>query len=320
MKIIFFGSSDFAVPSLEALKNQEDVVLVVTQPDRKKGRSQKISATAVKMAADRLGIKVFQPPDVNSGDSIKRLKDYSADVFIVVSFGQILKKALLDMPRKCCLNLHGSLLPKYRGAAPINWAIANGEKETGVTVIKMNEKMDEGDMLLKKSISIEDEDDAASLSGRLSEEGAQLVLKSIELAKSNKANFIKQENCEVSYAPKLKKEDGLIDWNWDAYKIHYRIRGFMPWPGCYTFIKKKMLKVWKARPVNISKPDSKPGMVLEIDKDGIVIAAGEGSLRIEELQLEAKRRMKAEEFIAGHKDLIPCIILRGAQVHKSTSA
>ena len=304
MKIIFFGSSDFAIPSLEALKKLEDVVLVVTQPDRKKGRSQRVSATAVKTAAVRLGIEVFQPPDVNSVDSIKRLSGLKADVFIVVGFGQILKKDLLDIPKKYCINLHGSLLPKYRGAAPINWAIVNGEKQTGVTVIKMNEKMDAGDMLLKKSVSIEDTDDTASLSKRLSSEGAHLVLKSIELARSDKANFIKQENCESSYAPKLKKEDGLIDWDWDAYKIHYRIRGLAPWPGCYTFIKKKMLKIWKARPVNISRPGSKPGMVLEIDKDGIIVATGEGSIRIEELQPEGKRRMKAEEFIAGHKDIV----------------
>lgn len=302
MKIIFFGSSDFGVPVLEGLTKNEEVVLVVTQPDREKGRALKKSPTAIKSCAERLGLKIFQPVKVNSKESVEYLKGLSADLFIVVSFGQILSKALLDLPRLYPLNVHASLLPKYRGAAPINWALANGEKETGVTIMRMNEKMDEGDIILKEVVAIAEEDNAITLSEKLSKRGAKLLLDVIELVRNNEVEFIKQDNLKATYAPKLKKEDGVIDWKKSADQIYNRIRAFVAWPGCFTYWDKKILKIWKARPV-IDKPGpkSKPGTILEASKKGILVKAGKGALLIEELQLEGKRRMTTEEFLAGHK-------------------
>jgi len=300
MKIIFFGSSDFAVPVLEALKDKEEIILVVTQPDRKKGRSQKLTPTRVKAKSLELGIEAFQPEDVNSKETLAYLRKIKPDLFIVVSFGQILSKALLEISGLYSLNVHASLLPKYRGAAPINWAIANGEKETGITIIKMNEKMDEGDILLKEVVSIEKDEDAVTLSEKLSKKGAKVLLNSIDLIKGKKANFVKQDNTKATYAPKLKKEDGLIDWSQKATLIYNRIRAFVPWPVCFTYWDKKLLRIWKASPEERAV-DSKPGTILEADKRGILVAAGKGSLRIEELQLEGKRRMAAEEFTLGHK-------------------
>lgn len=301
MKIIFFGSSEFAVPVIEALREKEDVILTVTQPDKKKGRSLKLGATPVKEAASGLDIDVFQPINVNSKDSIQTLKKLGAEMFVVVSFGQILSGELLGIPKLYALNVHGSLLPKYRGAAPINRAIAAGEKETGITVIKMNEKMDEGDILLKESLTIGG-DDAITLSKKLSKMGAEAILKSIDLIKNNRANFTKQDDLQATYAPKLKKEDGFVDWNMAADEICNRVRAFVPWPGCFTHWNGKILKIWKSD--MLSEPArSKPGTISQVTKDAILVNTGNGVLVIRELQIESKRRMKIEEFIAGHKDL-----------------
>lgn len=304
MKIIFFGSSDFAVPVLEALSKKEEVALVVTQPDRKKGRSLKLSATAVKQLAGGLGVNVYQPDNVNEKSSVEYLKGFRADLFVVASFGQILKRELLDIPKKYCLNVHASLLPKYRGAAPINWALVNGEKETGVTIIKMNEKMDEGGIMDKEIVDISMYDDALTLSSKLSGKGALLLLRSIGLIKTGNASFVKQDASWATYAPKLKKQDGVIDWNLSAGEIYNRIRALVPWPGCFTHLGKKILKIWKAAPADISDyKEGMPGTILEIRKDNILVSAGKGALEIKELQLEGKRCMKAEEFIPGHKEI-----------------
>ena len=312
MKIVFFGSSSFAAPILEKLAKSEEIALVVTQPDRQKGRALKIAPTAVKLKAEELGIKTFQPPDVNSRDSIEFLKKINADLFIVASFGQIMSKVVLGLPKLHCLNIHASLLPEYRGAAPINRAIANGEKETGVTIMRMNEKMDEGDIALKDTLSIGEQDDAIALTEKLSAKGAGLLLDAINLIKENKAEFKAQDNSKATYAPKLKKQDGCIDWNLGAEKISCRVRAFAPWPGCFTRLDKKMLKIWKVIPIYLSgEPDgppvrwakNEPGAILEANKNGILVKTGKGVLKIEELQLEGSRRMTAEEFVAGHKQL-----------------
>lgn len=300
MKIVFFGSSDFAIPILKALKDKEDIRLLVTQPDRRKGRSLKLDSTPVKKVSDSLGLKSFQPADVNSEDSIDYLKGFNADIFVVVSFGQILSKGVLGLPRKLVLNVHSSLLPKYRGAAPINWTLANGERETGISIIKMNEKMDAGDIILQKTLPIDSDEDAIRLSERLSLEGALALSESIDLIDKGKAVFTKQSEAEVTYAPKLKKEDGIIAWDSSAHEIYNRIRAFVPWPGCFTYWDKKTVKIWKAKALDISVA-SKPGTVLELGTDKILVAAGKGVLGIEELQLEGRRRMKAGEFTRGHK-------------------
>jgi methionyl-tRNA formyltransferase len=307
MKIIFFGSSSFAVPVLESLAKAEDVVLAVTQPDRQKGRDLKVAPTAVKLKAEELGIKTFQPDKVNSKESVEFLKKFNADLFIVVSFGQIMSKEVLSLPKLYCLNIHASLLPKYRGAAPINWAIANGEKETGVTIMCMNEKMDEGDIALKDVLAINPQDDAVLLTEKLSVKGAELIIKTIKLIKDGKIEFTAQNSSEATYAPKLKKEDGLINWADSADKIYNRIRAFTPWPGCFTHLDKKVLKIWKASATEASA-DAKPGTVLKADKSGILVKAGKGALEIKELQIESKRRMTAEEFIAGHKKILTFLV------------
>ena len=318
MKVVFFGSSSFAVPVLDGLARAGDVVLSVTQPDRQKGRALKVAPTAVKLKAEELRIETFQPAKVNSKESVEFLKKFNADLFIVVSFGQIMSKEVLSLPKLYCLNIHASLLPKYRGAAPINWAIANGEKETGVTIMRMNEKMDEGDIALKEALSINPQDDAISLTEKLSAKGAELIIKAIKLINDGKIEFIAQDSGEATYAPKLKKEDGLIDWADSADKIYNRIRAFTPWPGCFTHLDKKVLKILKAVPVHLSgEPDGSPdrwtkgapGTVLKADKSGILVKTGKGALEIKELQIESKRRMAAEEFIAGHGDLKPGAIL-----------
>ena len=312
MKIVFFGSSGFAVPMLEALVKSEDVMLAVTQPDREKGRSLKVAPTAVKSKAEELGIKVFQPAKVNTKESAEFLEKFNADLFVVVSFGQILSKAVLDLPKLYCLNIHASLLPKYRGAAPINWAIANGEKETGVTIMRMNEKMDEGDAAIRGVLPVTGQDDAVILSEKLSIKGAELLLEAVRLIKENKIEFTAQDNKKASYAPKLKKEDGLIDWNLSAEEISCRVRAFAPWPGCFTYLDKKILKICKAMPAHLSgepsgSPDrwakGKPGAIVEFNKKGMLVKTGRGILNIQELQLEGSRRMTTEEFIAGHKQL-----------------
>jgi len=286
--------------------------LVVTQPDREKGRSLKVAPTAVKLKAEEFGIKIFQPQKINNKESIEFLKNFNADLFIVVSFGQILSKAVLSLPKLYCLNIHASLLPKYRGAAPINWAIANGEKETGVTIMRMNEKMDEGDVAIRGTLPITDQDDAIILSGKLSIKGAELLLETVRLVKDNKIEFTVQDHKKASYAPKLKKQDGCINWNLSAEEISYRIRAFAPWPGCFTYLDKKILKICKAIP-EIEKSvhlPGEPGAIVEFNKKGMFVKTGKGVLNIQELQLEGSRRMTAEEFIAGHKQLSSGAVLK----------
>lgn len=302
MRIVFFGSSAFAVGILEELAKNEDVVLVVTQPDRKKGRALKVSPTAIKSCAERLGFKIFQPLKVNTKESIGYLRGFDADLFIVVSFGQILSKTLLDLPKLYSLNVHASLLPKFRGAAPINWAIASGEKETGVTIMRMNEKMDEGDTAIKAVLPITEQDDAITLSEKLSRKAVELLLEAVELVKDNKIEFMAQDHKKATYAPKLEKQNGLIDWNLSAEEISRCVRAFTPWPGCFTYWDKKILKIWKAVPI-IDYPDNRlqSGAILEANKDVILIKTGKGALKITELQLEGSRRMATEEFLAGHK-------------------
>ncbi|MGB2706211.1 MAG: methionyl-tRNA formyltransferase, partial [Candidatus Omnitrophota bacterium] len=236
MKIVFFGSSEFAVPSLERLlESQHQVLAVVTQPDRKKGRRRlTISATPVKRAALARGLNILQTADLEETGTFKKLKSLKADLFVVVSFGQILTQRVLSIPKIYCINLHPSLLPKYRGAAPVNRAIMNGEKTTGLTIIKMNERMDAGDIILQRGIPIEREDDSETLNDKLSELGAVLLLDAIRFIEEDRIAFKKQNDKKTTLAPRLKKEDGIIDWEKDARQIHNRVRGTLPWPGAYT--------------------------------------------------------------------------------------
>lgn len=300
MKIVFFGSADFAVPSLERLLDSpHEVLTVVTQPDRKKGRHLKISTTPLKKLASSKCIRIYQPEKVSDPSSIKHLRSLSCDLFVVVSFGQILPANILGIPKHYCINLHPSLLPKYRGAAPVNWAIVNGETKTGLSIIKMNEKMDAGDIMLQKSIGIEKEDTSETLNRRLSNLGAILLLDAIRFIEEDRITFKKQDEKKATFAPRLKKEDGLIDWKKDAREIHNMVRGLVPWPGAFTFLNNKILKIWKSD-ILTSREKLEVGKIVEIQKESFLVACGNNLLIVKELQLEGGKRMDAGSFIRGH--------------------
>ncbi len=306
MNIVFFGTSEFAIPALrELLNSRHKVLAVVTQPDRKKGRKLRVSPPPTKVLALTQNIFVYQPKDISSRESVAYLKKLNADMFIVVSFGQILKKEVISIPKLFCVNLHGSLLPKYRGAAPTNWAIINGDKLSGISIIKMNEKMDEGDIILKKEVVIDDEDTNITLSEKLSEVGANALLEVIDLTEIKRdITFVKQDNAQATYAPKLKKEDGLIDWNESATKIHNKVRGLLPWPGAYTHYEGKVLKVLQTEALNSATAAKgiTTGEVVDIIKNiGIIVRTSWGDLVIKYLQLEAKKILDVDSFIRGHR-------------------
>lgn len=305
MNIVFFGTSEFAVPSLKAiLKSKHKVLAVVTQPDRKKGRDLKLSPPYTKVLALAEGIPVYQPEDASSKESVEYLKKLSADLFVVISFGQILKADVLAIPKIYSINFHASLLPKYRGAAPTNWAVINGDKSSGVTVIKMNERMDEGDIILRRETEIDPEDTNITLSQNLSQAGAGALPEAIELIECGKARLEKQDGSRATYAPKLKKEDGLIDWSESAVNIHNKVRGLIPWPGAYTYYDKKVLKILKTKLIDNPGTLNQAvyGEVLDIQKDGsVIVKTGSGVLAIKALQLEGKKALDPASFILGHK-------------------
>ncbi len=309
------GTPEFAVPCLKALiESGEDIVAVVTQPDKPKGRGKHLTSPPVKELALKCDIPVLQPEKIKDEPFINALKNLCPDVIAVVAYGKILPKAVLDMPPLGCINVHASLLPKYRGAAPINWAIINGEKETGITTMLMDEGMDTGDMLFIERLEIKDDDTAASLQDRLKYIGAGLLIKTIKGIESGAVKPIKQDNSQATYAPMLKKEDGRIDWTLKAEEIKNLIQGLNPWPGAYTRWEGRQIKIFKAGVETSGKghpphpPDAEeargkeePGTVMNISTNGICVVAGKDALFITELQPENKNRMSASEFIKGYK-------------------
>jgi methionyl-tRNA formyltransferase len=298
-RIIFMGTPEFACPTLRTLVQRgEQVVAVVTQPDRPKGRGQQTLAPPVKLLALEHGIPVLQPVKVRHPDAIEEIRALKPDLIVVVAFGQILPKALLEIPSLGCINVHASLLPRYRGAAPLNWCIINGETETGVTTMLMDVGLDTGDMLLKKSTPIDPDEDTSSLHDRLSGIGAELLAETLDLLVGAGLVPEKQDDALTCYAPMLKKEDGLIDWSKDAPGIKNLVRGMTPWPGAYSYLEDKLLKVYR---VQCASGAGNPGEVLSASRDGIEVACGEGSILIHELQLEGKKRLPAAEFLAGCK-------------------
>ena len=304
MNIVFFGTSEFAMPALKALlESRHKVLALVTQPDRKRGRNLKLSPPPTKVLALERNIPVYQPLDASSYEAAEHLRKVNADLFVVISFGQILKKEILSLPRLYCLNVHGALLPKYRGAAPTNWAIINGEEKSGVTVIKMNEKMDEGDVILARGTKIDAEDTNITLSEELSELGASALLEAIEMIEKGKADFKPQDHLKATYAPKLTKKDGLIDWDMPAARIHNRVRGLIPWPSAYTHYEGKILKVLQTEILTqLVSRDAKTGQVVDIVKnEGIIVHTGSGDLTIKYLQLEGKKVLDADAFVRGHQ-------------------
>ena len=299
MRIVFMGTPEFACPTLKVLiERGEQVVAVVTQPDRPKGRGQQTLAPPVKLLALEHGIPVLQPVKVRHPDAIEEIRALKPDLIVVIAFGQILPKALLEIPTRGCINVHASLLPRYRGAAPLNWCIINGETETGVTTMLMDVGLDTGDMLLKRATPIDPDEDTSSLHNRLSGIGAELLAETIELAAQGLLAPEKQDDALTCYAPMLKKEDGLIDWGKDAPGIKNLVRGMTPWPGAYTYLEDKLIKVYR---VQSASGSGSPGEVLAAGRDGIEVACGEGSVLIYELQLEGKKRLPAAEFLTGCK-------------------
>jgi len=303
MKIIFFGSAHFAVPALEALiKSGHDLVCVVTQPDKKRGRHLHIAGTDVKSLAVAAKLKIFQPENIKGKESVDFLKGLDADLFVIVAYGQIFSQEVLDIPKIMPVNIHASLLPRYRGAAPINWAIINAEKKTGVSIMYVSLKMDSGPVILQKEIKIEENDTAISLEEKLRNLGAELLTDALKIIDNRSYRLLEQDENKVILAPKLKKENGLIDWDAPAVDIHNQVRGVLPWPGAFTGYRGKILKIFKTDLLPVfpnHKPE--PGEVVRADKQGIVVACGRGFLGLKELQLEAGRRMSAQNFIIGHK-------------------
>lgn len=301
VRVIFMGTPLFAVPSLKALIEAGfEVRAAVTQADKPRGRGLAPLPSPVKEEALKYGIEVLEPIKASQPGFIDRLKSLSPDFIAVVAYGKILPQAILDIPKKGCVNLHASLLPKYRGAAPINWAIMNGEKETGVTTMLMDKGMDTGAMLLKESAAIGEDDTAEDLFKRLSETGAPLLVRTLEELWHGRIEPVPQNNDEATYAPMLKKEDGRVDWNKGAREIKDLVRGLYQWPGAYTYWNEKVLKIHagKADPAVVGDA---PGTVAGVSKEDISIACGKGVFKITELQPENKRRMTAGEFAQGYR-------------------
>ncbi len=283
MKIIFFGSSHFALPALEALiKSTAEVCCVVTQPDKRKGRHLHLGWTDVKIKAKEAGLEVFQPEDINSLAAQEYLKRYLPDLFVIVAYGQILSQEILDIPKLFALNLHASLLPKYRGAAPINWAIMHGEETTGLTIMRLTRKMDSGPILMQKKVAIDKGDDAITLEDKLRRLGAGLLLEALREIKNNTYKLTDQDEKKAMFAPKLKKDDGYINWARPAATIYNLIRGSLPWPGAFTYYKGKLLKIYKARCLESFKPQGvfRTAEVAEVSKDEIIGVTGRRALAI----------------------------------------
>jgi methionyl-tRNA formyltransferase len=297
-RAIFFGTPEFAVPTLRALCEVAEVVLVVTQPDRPKGRGMKLAPPPVKELALSLGIPVEQPTKVRTPDFAERLRALKADVAVVVAYGRILPAGVLAAPRLGCVNVHASLLPKLRGAAPIQWSIVRGERETGVCLMQMDEGLDTGPVFARRSLSIGPDETTAELSERLSALGAELLRDELPHYLAGERPPVAQEHALATLAPILRKEDGAVDWSRPAAQLHDLVRGFSPWPSAYTFVAGLRLKLHRTQVV---EGQGEPGTILSAGRDGIVVACAGGALRLLEVQAEGARRMTAAEFLVGHK-------------------
>lgn len=298
-RIIFMGTSDFSVPTLKALyENQYDVLAVVTQPDRPKGRGRRLVPPPVKEVARTLGYPVLQPLRIKEPWFIERIIALNPDLFVVVAYGRILPGSFLSIPHLGAMNIHPSLLPKYRGPAPVQWAIINGEQETGVTTMWMDEGMDTGEILSSSKVPIRPDDTSGSLFRRLAEVGAQLLIETLTTLKSGDLVGKPQDKSGATYAPLLKKEDGCIDWTRDAKSLDAFIRGMTPWPGAFTFLSGKRLKVLKAKDFQ-ERTKEKPGTVLEGFPGDFNVATGRGILALKEVQLESAKRLPAGDFLRG---------------------
>lgn len=313
MRVVFMGTPEFAVPSLEALLKSEDhVVGIVTQPDRPKGRGQSLTPSPIKLIAEREQLPLLQPTKMKDPAFLETLTAWKPDLITVAAFGRILPPVILNLPSKGCINVHGSLLPKYRGAGPIQWAIINGEKKTGITTMLMDEGMDTGAILLQERLAITPEDTPGTLSPRLAELGGRLLIKTIEQLKAGTLVPRQQDHSQATMAPLLKKEDGAIDWTMSATAIANRVRGLTPWPGAYTFVGEERWTIWRA----VAMPEqvkAMPGTMTQVTKDAVHVATGNGVLVLTELQPANRRRMTVSEYLAGHPIPVGCMLRRSSR-------
>ena len=301
MRIVFMGTPDFSVPALKALVEAgHEVAAVVTQPDRPRGRGKELQMTPVKVQALAYGIPVYQPEKVKDPAFVEILRNLQPEVIVVIAFGQILSRDILDLPPYGCINIHASLLPKYRGAAPIQWAVIDGEKETGVTTMMMDVGLDTGDMLEKTVIPLDPKETGGSLFDKLSQAGGPLILSTLEKLKAGTAVRTPQTDEDSTYAKMLTKSLGQIDWSMEAAAIERLIRGLNPWPSAYTFVHGKTLKIWDADVLKESSDGAAPGQIIRTDPHSLIVAGGGALLSIRELQLEGKKRMDVETFLRGY--------------------
>ena len=302
MRIVYMGTPDFAVAPLEAiLAAGHQVSLVVTQPDKQKGRGQVMQMSPVKECALRHNIPVFQPVKIRQEEAVRELSRYEADIFVVAAFGQILSEEILAMPRFGCINIHASLLPALRGAAPIQWAIINGDRESGVTIQQMAKGVDTGDILSQRAVPLAVKETGETLHDKLMEAGAGLIVETLEQIGRGEITPRKQDEALATHVGKLTRAMGLIDWKKDAAFIERLLRGLTPWPGAYTFYRGRQLKIWEADVPAQEETDVYPAGVVRVEKDFFDVATGEGILRVRSLQLEGKRRMQVKEFLLGYE-------------------
>ena len=301
MRIVFMGTPDFAVPCLEALVQAGyDVIAAVTQTDKPKGRGGQMTFPPVKETALKYNIPVLQPKRARDEEFLQTMRDLNPDVAIVVAYGKILPQALLDIPKHGCINVHASLLPKYRGAAPIQWAVIDGEEKSGVTTMQMDAGLDTGDMLVVKELTLDPKETGGSLFDKLSALGAEALLETLEQLKAGTLQPVKQGETTTAYASMLEKQMGHIDFTKSAVEIERLIRGLNPWPSAYTYLDGKTLKVWEADVVEQDVKDAQAGTVLGVQKDCFLVACGTDVLAVKELQLEGKKRMNAGDFLRGY--------------------
>lgn len=299
MRVLFMGTPDFAVYSLEELAKHHEIIGVVSQPDKPKGRGKKLQPTPVKEFALEKGFEVYQPEKARDEDFVKLLEDLNPDCIAVTAYGQILPESILNIPKYGCINVHGSLLPKYRGAAPMQWSIINGDKVTGITTMYMAKGMDTGDMILKTEVAIEDEDIFADVHDKMAKAGAELLIETLGKLENGTATRTSQNEEDATYSPMIKKEDGLIDWSKSFDEINNLIRGLNPVPTAFTNYKDEVVKIFKGSKVDTNKGDV--GEIVDVNKKGFTVRCGDGGFLVEELQVKGKKRMTTEAYLLGNK-------------------
>ena len=306
-RIIFMGTPDFAVPTLEALiQGPDEIIAIVTQPDRPKGRGRKLVAPPVKLLAEKYGIDRYQPTSIKTPEFLTTLRSYDPDIIVVAAYGKILPESILELPRHGCINVHGSLLPRHRGAAPIQWALIKGDPEIGVTIMQMDKGMDTGDILLKASLIPEPGETAGTLFPKIAKLGSNTLMDTLDMLAQGGLAMIKQDDSEATEAPMLKKSDGLIDWRKSAAEIDGLIRGLDPWPTAYTYLDDKKLQLFRPEVFHQST-SRQPGTLLRADREGLLIATGVSCLLIRDIKMEGKRRMSVADLLNGWPLELGCV-------------